>query len=187
MADGADRVEVGRRGALGHGAVRAGAAAQPASYPCPAVSAAAYERLGGGVVGAVRVGERGDLVAPPGENVPAGAQLAAGLGGGGAQQVEVRDRVPADLVPGRGEPAQVGPGEVVRCPDGAGDDEEGRAHAVRVKHPGGCHLVGCAVVEREGDDRGAPCGLGAAGQGPGKDGQEKASGKDEADQPPAGP
>ena len=92
--------------------------------------------------------------------------------------------MPADLVPGRGEPAQVGAGHVVRRADGASDDEEGGADPVRPHHLGGPHLVGCAIVESKRHDRAVPRRLRTAWMGPGRGGQQEGCRKSEGSQAP---
>ena len=128
-------------------------AASPVAIRAASKPQSRDDRLHLAVGGTVRVGERGDLEPPPGEDVPARAGLAAGLGRGGGDQVEVGDRMGADLVAVPGEAVQFRQGHVVRGADRAGDDEEGPGDAVAVHRLGGRELAGGPVVEGEGDHR----------------------------------
>ena len=147
------------------------------------VAAVPDDGLGPRAGGPARVGERGGPVPPPGQDRAAPADLPPGFSGGQGGQPEVGHGVPADLVPVRGQLAQVGEGHIARRPDRAGDDVEGRGQPVAVQHPGRGHLVGVPVVKGQAHHGagGGPAALGRPGQAVGGGGR-RAQGGDRSEQ-----
>ena len=119
--------------------------------------AAGHDRLdragAGGVIGsAERVGERGHVVAASSERRKIVADLVSCICRRERGQVEVIDRVPADLVSVRCQAADLSPAEKNGGVHRAAVQVEGRVHPVVFQQVASCPLADAPVVERERDN-----------------------------------